>query len=269
MDPATRAEIRRLAAAHVRELGSDAPPLNHRASLQARQLELLPDPLETVLADSNLPEEARDKIDGFIDLDGRMVCLRAGLHPHQYRLGLMHEIAHDVLPWQQEILHYCPIFSLPAELQHDFEREANLFAVECSFLADRFIGLVAEVPGHLRSAVAMAADHVMSFEATFRHFVECHPGRCVLLVSKLVDTDLVTGTPTFQVQYYVPSASANCRIPTRQRFATPELAARMNSNFESDGVVDHTVVFGGAFAGRQLVAQSFWNTYKLFTLVWL
>jgi hypothetical protein len=35
------------------------------------------------------------------------------------------------------------------------------------------------------------------------------------------------------------------------------------------GVIDHHVLLANGGATQCLVAQSFWNTYKLFTLAWL
>lgn len=261
--------IRSAATRHIQELGLSVPPFDHRASLTLRQLQLALEPLEDILAESNLPEEARDKIDGFIDLNSRLVCLRGGLHPHQQRTGLLHEVAHDVLPWQRELFlhHYCSIF-LPPELQREFELEANRFAVECTFFGERFVELTNSHPHHLRTAVAFADDHVASFEATFRHYVECHPGACVLLVSKLVEYDVNTGEPVFEVRQYIRSNTTAIAVPPRQRFSGPDLT-RLVSGGTGYELVEHEVQMSNGADKRQCVAQSFWNTYKLFTLVWL
>jgi hypothetical protein len=263
------AAVRALAAEHIRELGLSGPPFDHQASLAARQLQLAPVSLEEILADSNLPEDARDKIDGFVDLNSRIVCLRGDLHPHQRRTGLLHEVAHDIFPWQRELLlhHYCSIF-LPPELQREFELEANRFAVECTFFGDRFVELTNSHPHHLRTAVAFAGDHAASFESTFRHYVECHPGFCLLLVSTLVEYDPDTGEPVFEVRQYVRSPAATIVVRPRQRFSGPELA-RLVSGVTGYELIEHEVEMANGAETRRFVAQSFWNTYKLFTLVWL
>jgi hypothetical protein len=263
------AAIRALAAEHIQELGLSKPPFDHRASLAARQLQLVPVLLEEVLAESNLPEEARDKIDGFVDLNSRILCLRGGLHPHQRRTGLLHEVAHEIIPWQRELIlqHYCSIF-LPPELQREFELEANCFAVECTFFGDRFFELTNSYPHHLRTAVSFAGDHVASFESTFRHYVECHPGTCVLLVSKVVEYDLDTGDPVFELRQYIRSTAAAIAVSPRQRFGGPELS-RLVSGDTGDDLIEHEVEMTNGAGTRRFIAQSFWNTYKLFTLVWL
>ena len=184
-----RGAIRAVAAQHIRELGLAGPPLDYRDSLAVRQLTLLSQPLEEILAASPLSPTERDQIDGFIHLEQRIVCLRGSLHPHQRHTGALHEVAHDVLPWQRDVLHRCPIFSLPDALQTNFEREANLFAAECTFFADRFVEEVGSRAFHLSSALALREDYGASFEATFRHYVECHPAACLLLVSRLVSLD--------------------------------------------------------------------------------
>ena len=152
---------------------------------------------------------------------------------------------------------------------HEIELEANRFAVECVFFADRFVELVGGHPRHLRSAMALASEHGASFEATFRHYVECHPAACLLLASDLVDVDLATGEAIFQVRQYIRSASAEQVIRSRQRFRSPELSALVNGLGGGSEVVEYEVVAGNPPAQRRFVAQSFWNTYKLFTLVWL
>jgi hypothetical protein len=263
------AAIRAVAAEHIQELGLSGPPFDHSASLAARQLELAAVTLEEILAESNLPEEARDKIDGFVDLNARIVCLRGGLHPHQRRTGLLHEVAHDVVPWQRELFlhHYCSIF-LPPELQRAFELEANRFAVECTFFGDRFVELIGDHPHHLRTVVAFAGDHVASYESTFRHYVECHPGACLLLVSTLAEYDRATGEPVFEVRQYIRSPSATFVIRPRQQFSDPELS-RLVSGLTGCEWVEHEVEVANTGSTQRFVAQSFWNMYKLFTLVWL
>lgn len=260
--------IRALATEHIQDLGLVAPPFDHFASLEARELSLMPESLETVLADSNLPEDAQNKIDGFIDLEGRCVCLRNELHPHQYRTAVLHEVAHEVIPWQRELVHYCPIFSLPIELQRDFEREANLFAVECLFFADRFVRMMQDYPNHLTSAVTLAQDHAASYEMTFRHYVECQTRPCLLLISTLDGVDQRTGNASFRVRQYIKSQSGNVVIQPGSIFSSPELSQFVSASIGFPSPIEHEVILPHC-GGRRCVAQSFWNTYKLFTLIWL
>lgn len=262
-----REAIRALAAQHIQEVGLDRPPFDYRASLTARQLTLLPDPLQEILAHSNLPVADQAKIDGFIHLEQRIVCLREGLHPHQHRTGVLHEVAHDVIPWQRDLLHYCPIFSLPDDVQASFEREANLFAAECCFFASRFSAEVVSLPHHLRSAVALTQTYGTSYEATFRQYAECHPGACLLLVSTLVSPDQGEHGALWAVRQYIASPSAALRVRGRvgHRFSSPELTALLSVPGLLNDVVEHDLRDGD----RAHTAQSFWNSYKLFTLLWL
>lgn len=262
-----REAIRALAAQHIQEVGLDRPPFDYRASLTARQLTLLPDPLQEILAHSDLPAADQEKIDGFIHLEQRIVCLRDGLHPHQHRTGVLHEVAHDVIPWQRELLHYCPIFSLPNDVQVSFEREANLFAAECCFFASRFSAEVNSLPHHLRSAVALTKTYSTSYEATFRQYVECHPETCLLLVSTLVSADQGQHGALWAVRQYIASPSAALRVRGRvgHRFSSPELTALLSVPGLYNDVVEHELRDGD----RTHAAQSFWNSYKLFTLLWL
>lgn len=264
-----REAIRSLAADHLRDLGLTAPPFDHLASLEARNLSLMPESLGTVLADSNLPEDAQNKIDGFVDLQGRCVCLRNELHPHQYRTAVLHEVAHDVIPWQRELFHYCPIFSLPRELQRDFEREANFFAVECLFFADRFAERLQDYPNHLNSAVTLAQDHAASYEATFRHYVEYQTRPCLLLISILVGVDQSSGDASFQVRQYIKSPAGDMVIQPGSKFSSPELSQFVNASIGFPSPIEHEVTLPPPRVDQRCIAQSFWNTYKLFTLIWL
>lgn len=263
-----RVAIRRLAAEHIRELGLGAPPFDHDASLRARGLELLDEPLEAFLAGSPLPTEEQAKIDGVIDLEERVVCLKAGLHPHQYRFALRHEVGHDVIPWQRELLYYCPLFSLSPELQQDFEREATVFAAECAFFADRFDECISGYQDDLRSAVSLADEHVMSYDATARHYVECHPKPCVLVVSKPAARQQ-DATNAFETSQYIQSPTANRAVAPRQRFDATEILEQCMSRHETPVVVDHEATLRGPGGPRTYRCQSFSNGYKLFTLVWL
>ena len=262
-----RKRIRFLAAEHIRELGLTEPPFDHEASLRARGLALLTHPLETILLDSNLPEEVQEKIDGFIDLQGRVICLKAGLHPHQYRFGLRHEVAHDVIPWQREILYYCAIFSLPEELQRAFELEANVFAAECAFFADQFIERIISYPRDLRSAIILAGEYAASYESTLRHYVGSYPGNCLLLVSKKLTVE--GETAAFETVQYIRSPEATMSIRPRLRFDWSELLEASESYTGTTPlVVDHEIRMSDSPSRHAVRAQSFWNGYKLFTLVW-
>ncbi len=260
-----RAVLRALAAEHIRELGLKDPPFDHEASLRARRLTLIDEPLELILAGSNLPLEARDKIDGFVDLEERVICLAGGLHPHQHRFGLRHEIGHDLIPWQRELLHYCPFHSLPPELQHEFEREASMLAAELAFFADQWVERIASHSRDLRSVMLLADHHDASYESTARHYVECSPYPCFLVISKRCDDP---ASVTFETAQYIRSPHTNFAIQPGQRFDMEPDLLQPSPLSASPMVGDHELVLPGAYAARTYRAQSFWNGYKLFTLVW-
>jgi hypothetical protein len=58
-------------------------------------------------------------------------------------------------------------------------------------------------------------------------------------------------------------------VGVARQYSSPEVSALVLGATGPDGTVEHEVEFANASTTERLVAQSFWNTYKLFTLVWL
>jgi hypothetical protein len=58
-------------------------------------------------------------------------------------------------------------------------------------------------------------------------------------------------------------------VGVARQYSSPEVSALVLGATGRDGTVEHEVEVANASTTERLVAQSFWNTYKLFTLVWL
>jgi hypothetical protein len=58
-------------------------------------------------------------------------------------------------------------------------------------------------------------------------------------------------------------------VGVARQYSSPEVSALVLGATGPNGTVEHEVDVAIASTTERLVAQSFWNTYKLFTLVWL
>ena len=136
-----RVEAERFLATH----GFSAPPLPPDEALAARNLEVAQLSLDDLLVKANLPSEDHKSIQAMLNPQERMVVFRSGLPSQKGNWGSLHEVAHEFLPWQREILYCCPLLSLPANVQKQLEVEADMFAAEAFFLVSSFISMLLRV----------------------------------------------------------------------------------------------------------------------------
>ena len=159
---------------------------------------------------------------------------------------------------------------LPANLQEQFEAEADIFAAEAFFFADKFVQQVAKRDWGLAAAAELADDvYGTSFHATFRHYVESSDKACCLLVWRPSTKATELWTPSsMSLHYYIPSPSFNGHIDPGQVADPDDVVSKLYSEPSGDRVVKHEMRFE-AEGGTAMVApaQSFSNSYVVFTLV--
>jgi hypothetical protein len=265
-----RDDIRAHAARLLGEAGVRAPPLAPERCVGARRLRLADGDLAAVLRDLGVRPPARQRLDAMLDVPERTVWLRGGLHRQQRRFATLHEVGHDALPWQREVLYYCSLFDLPPATQREWEREASRFAAECLFLAGRFEAEARALPFGLPAAVRLAERYDASFEAALRHYVEHQDRPCCLVVSRAAGgAETPAGRPAparYETAYYVASPSAAFAVAPGRRFELAELGVEPVLRRSLDEVVDHECRLRGT-AVYGCFAQSFTNSYRLFTLL--
>jgi hypothetical protein len=101
-------------------------------------------------------------VDGSIGHEGRRSFLR------------LHEVTHDLLPWQQELAYADDDATLSRSIRMRFEREANQGAAELLFQGRRFAEMAGGFRVDMASVCQLADDVGASLQATLRRFCETH-----------------------------------------------------------------------------------------------
>ncbi len=84
----------------------------------------------------------------------------------------LHEVAHDVYPWQKELAYADDDSTLSWSTRLLFEREANQGAAELLFQRRIFQEVAAEYRIGMGSVIALAEQFGASIHATFRRYIE-------------------------------------------------------------------------------------------------
>ena len=260
-----RAEAERFLATH----GFSTPPLPPDEALAARNLEVAQLSLDDLLVKANLPSEDHKSIQAMLNARERMVVFRSGLPSQKRNWGALHEVAHEFLPWQREILYCCPLLSLPAKVQKQLEVEADMFAAEAFFFGQQFHKQAFAGDLGLSRAIELATSvYSTSFHSTFAHYVEQSPVPLCLLVWKPgTETALNRPGGELGVHYFVKSKDFNWWVVPDQ-ISDPDKVVSKIYNDSSSGVVKHElIVTGGSGQVYLAKAESFCNYYNVFTLM--
>lgn len=260
-----RAEAERFLATH----GFSTPPLSPDEALAARNLEVAQLSLDDLLVKANLPPEEHESIQAMLDAQERMVVFRSGLASQKKNWGSLHEVAHEFLPWQRELLYCCPLLLLPANIQKQLEAEADVFAAEAFFFGQQFHKQAFAGDLGLTSAIELATSvYRTSLHSTFAHYVEESPLPICLLVWKPGSKD---GFPPpggeLVLHYYVKSKDFHGHVDPGQVADPDEVVTKMFTD-SIVGVIKHELILADG-SGQRYVAQaeSFSNSYNVFTLI--
>ena len=249
--------------------GFSTPPLPSDQALAARKLVVVQFSLDDLLVRANLPPDDSVKIQAMLDANERTVVFKSGLHPSKKHWGSLHEVAHEFIPWQRELLYYCPLLWLPDHVQKQFESEADRFAAEAFFFGKQFHKQAYAGELSLKTAMDLATDlYETSFHATFKHYVRESPlPRCLLIWQKQNGNGSGKPASGFKFHYYVKSKGFHQRITQDQIEDPDEAVARVFAN-PIQGVVSHDIVLKTE-SGQSCVAaaESFSNSYNAFTLI--
>ena len=88
----------------------------------------------------------------------------------------LHEVAHEILPWQQELAYADDDATLSPATRSLFEWEANLGASGLLFQGEYFGELIRQYPTGMAAVFAVAEIVGASRHATFRRFAGAHEG---------------------------------------------------------------------------------------------
>ena len=204
-----------------------------------------------------------------LDAEAGAVAFKRGLPSQKKSWGSLHEVAHEFLPWQRELLYCCPLLWLPVTVQKQLEAEADAFAAEAFFFGQQFHRQAFVGDVGLATAIELAAStYGTSLHATFVHYVEeCPLPRCLLIWSPRNNTGALHPSGDLALHYYVKSKSFTGHADPGQA-ADPEGAVTSLFKDPSLGVIYHEMIVVDE-SGKDYVAQaeSFSNSYNVFTLI--
>lgn len=245
------------------------PPFPVELALEAQQLRLA----ETTLADAlrrlGVDDAEHYDLDAMLNVNEKSVTLREDLHPLGKKWGCVHEIGHSFLPWHRDLLFYCPILRLPAKVQKQMELEADAFTSDCIFLGDQFMEQAKSQAFGIRPVIELARDYGASITSALRRYVEENPDPCCLLVWRCSDPGEDGDEASLSLRYFVRSQSFNHGFPAVGKTvgANHVVTKAYVKLRDSLGVtVPHAVSLSRG--GLICSAETFYNSYSLFTLVW-
>ena len=260
-----RSEAERFLVTH----GFSTPPLPPDQALAARNLEVVQLSLDDLLVKANLSPEDHQSIQAMLDAKERAVAFRRGLPPRKKNWGSLHEVAHEFLPWQREILYCCPLLWLPASVQKQLEAEADIFAAEAFFFGREFHKRAFAGDLSLTTAIELATRvYGTSLHSTFAHYVEESPlPHCLLVWKPKNGYGLLPTCRELALQYYVKSKDFHGHVGPGQ-IADPDGVVAKLFTDSSPGVVNHDIILSDV-SGQEYIAQaeSFSNSYNVFTLI--
>ena len=260
-----RSEAERFLATH----GFSTPPLPPDQALAARNLKVAQLSLDDLLVKANLPPEDHQSIQAMLDAQERAVAFRRGLPSQKKNWGSLHEVAHEFLPWQRELLYCCPLLWLPANVQKQLEAEADVFAAEAFFFGQQFQEQAFAGDMGLTTAIELATSvYGTSLHSTFAHYVEESPvPRCLLVWKPKNGNGRLPPGGDMALQYYVKSKGFHWHVGPGQ-IADPDGVVNKLFKNSTLGVIKHEMTFAdGSIQNYLAQAESFSNSYTVFTLI--
>lgn len=146
----------------------------------------LEQPKESILSNpilSRAPERIRvamgrvsSKVLAILDRRAREVHLNPAVsdRPGQRNFKLLHEVTHDILPWQNALAYAEDHLTLDWAARVLFEREANQGAAELLFQRNFFGQMASDYEIGCAAIIELADEIGSSMHAAFRRYVETH-----------------------------------------------------------------------------------------------
>lgn len=115
------------------------------------------------------------KIRGILDRRARVVHIDPSIENQGRRHFIaLHEVTHDLLPWQHELGYADDDQSLSETVRRTFEREANQGAAELFFQGTRFARIAGNYETGMGAVSALHDRTGASLRATLRRYAETH-----------------------------------------------------------------------------------------------
>ena len=216
------------------------------------------------------------EIKGMIDLKGKAFCVNGKLHPKIKTFTKLHELSHELIPWQKAAAYFDDENTLAANVRREYEAEANAMATHLMFRGRLFNRMAEGYSLSLHSAKYLADQWETSYHASFRRYVEYNRKSCAMYVIPRNDlkehpAQPITGITPLRSYYIVASKrflkKHGCPKPdetmapilTRPDF---NLLLKVRTFHEGDGLqASH------GSGKTRLRYQVFSNNYHVFLLV--
>jgi len=122
------------------------------------------------------------EIKGMIDRKGKAYCVDRKLHPKIKTFTKLHELSHELIPWQKAAAYFDDNNTLAANVRRGYEAEANAMATHLMFRGRLFNRMAEGYSLSLHSAKFLAEQWGASYHATFRRYVEYNRKTCAMYV---------------------------------------------------------------------------------------
>ena len=174
---------------------------------QAKALDIFPTPIDRIVRTADLVVDGTidlsavshpfmfkvsdtlmsgwNKVRGFLDRSEKIIYLDLQQLPTRQNFVKLHEVGHQVLPWQREVMQYLDNDdTLSFTTREEFEAEANYFSSLTLFQQDRFMSEMGKLELNMKSGMMLGKKFGGSVHASLRRMVEQSNKRCALLVLK-------------------------------------------------------------------------------------
>jgi hypothetical protein len=220
-----------------------------------------------------LLQNTRRRIQGVLDRRERVLHVNPEVDvPAKRQFIRCHEILHDVLPWQRDLLVLGDTNkTLAPQIEFRFEQEANQGAAELLFQIDLLRRIARDYPTDITTPVELANMFGASIHATFRRWVEHHAGAVCGIV---LDPSPTSVSPlTFQRFEAPKSSDWERRFGSHyfpEQLSVREYPFVASLDIPSSGKVDCKWVLDDLTgSANALHMQCFTNRYRTFVLLWL
>lgn len=216
---------------------------------------------------------AARKIRGALDRRERVLHISPDIElPAQRKFVECHEVMHDALPWQRDLLVLADTHkTLSPDIELRFEREANQGSAELLFQVDLMERIAKDYPVDVSTPVQLASMFGASLHSTFRRWVQGHSGQ---LCGIVLDPAPISVTPlTFQRFEVVTSPAwqthfGENRFPKRLTAPSHAFLSALAPPFPTNISISWRMNDLSGIA-HDMKVQSFTNSYRTFVLVWL
>lgn len=215
------------------------------------------------------------KIRALLDRQEREIHLDPSIeHPGQMGFKTLHEVTHDILPWQKELGYADDDLSLSLTTRRLFEWQANVGSAELLFQRDLFRDMAHEYAIGLAPAFDVATQFGASRRAGLHRYAETHRAAVAGIVldpSPLASGQLaylrreVVLSPKFEEQF-----GSSRAWPRILRSPPYTFLAQCPTARTTDEIVKARVVLPDVNnVCQELEVELFSNSYNLLVLIWV